>query len=96
MGGDAWRDLCKRKPPGLGRTILDSFTSNAILNNMNAIRYVYWQDEDVWLGYLEKFPDYMTQGVSLDEPQDNLRAIYDDLMGGKIPGVRHIAELPIA
>ena len=65
-------------------------------NNMNTIRYVYWQDEDMWLGYLEEFPDYMTQGVNLEELQENLRDIYDDLIGGKIPGVRHVAELTIA
>ncbi len=54
--------------------------------DMNAVRYVYWQDEDMWLGYLEEFPDYMTQGTSLEELQENLRDIYDDLTGGKIPG----------
>ncbi len=63
---------------------------------MNAIRYVYWQDEDAWLGYLEEFPDYMTQGATLEELQENLRDLYADLSGGIIPGVRHVAELPIA
>lgn len=63
---------------------------------MNTIRYVYWQDEDVWLGYVEEFPDYMTQGATLEELQGNLRDIHEDLTGGKIPGVRHVAELPIA
>ena len=29
------------------------------------IRYVYWQEDDMWLGYLEQFPDYWTQGESL-------------------------------
>ncbi|MGD1001801.1 MAG: type II toxin-antitoxin system HicB family antitoxin [Candidatus Brocadiia bacterium] len=63
---------------------------------MNAVRYVYWQDGEMWLGYLDEFPDYMTQGETLEELQKNLRDIYDDLTGGKIPGVRHVAELPIA
>ena len=63
---------------------------------MNTVRYVYWQDGETWLGYLDEFPDYMTQGETLEELQKNLRDIYDDLTGGKIPGVRHAAELPIA
>jgi hypothetical protein len=63
---------------------------------MNTIRYVYWQDGDIWLGYLEEFPDYMTQGQTLEELQENLRDIHVDLMSGEIPGVRHVAELPIA
>jgi predicted RNase H-like HicB family nuclease len=69
---------------------------DGILNHRNTIGYVYWQDDDMWLGYLEEFPDYVTQGVSLNELQENLRDIYEDLTGGKIPGVRHVAELPIA
>lgn len=50
----------------------------------------------MWLGYIEEFPDYMTQGESLEELQEHLKDIYDDLTGGKIPGVRRMAELQIA
>ncbi len=49
----------------------------------------------MWLGYIEEFPDYMTQAESLEELQDNLRDICDELSGGKIPGVHHVAELQI-
>ncbi len=27
-----------------------------------AIDYVHWQDREMWLGYFEEFPDYLTQG----------------------------------
>jgi len=50
----------------------------------------------MWLGYIEEFPDYMTQGKTLKELQENLKDIYDDLAGGKIPGIRHVADLQIA
>ena len=50
----------------------------------------------MWLGYIEDFPDYMTQGETLKELQENLKDIHDDLTGGKIPGARHVAELQIA
>lgn len=43
-------------------------------------KYVYWQDDDMWLGYLEEFPDYMTQGEALDELKENLIDIYNELM----------------
>ena len=59
------------------------------------VRYVYWQDGDMWMGYLEEYPDYMTQGESLKDLQENLKDIYDDLTGGHIPGVRKVAELPL-
>ena len=48
----------------------------------------------MWLGYLEEFPDYQTQGATLQELQDNLKDIYVDLMGGEIPNVRRSGETP--
>jgi len=54
---------------------------------MQTTRYVYWQDGDMWLGYLEEYPDYMTQGETLDELQLNLRDIHQELTSGGIPGV---------
>ncbi len=62
---------------------------------MKSIRYVHWQDGDMWLGYLEEFPDYMTQGETVAELEENLRDIYADLTGGAIPCVRKVAELQV-
>jgi len=56
-------------------------------------RYVRWQDGEMWLGYFEQFPDYLTQGVSWSELEDNLRDLYRDLHSGEIPGIRSVAEL---
>ena len=50
----------------------------------------------MWLGYLEEFPDYMTQGESIDELQENLKDIHEEVTSGNIPGVRHVAELQLA
>ena len=62
---------------------------------MNGPRYVYWQDGEFWLGYLEEFPDYRTQGESLEDLQEHLRDLYPDLAGGHIPAVRRVAELEV-
>ena len=58
---------------------------------MTIKRYVYWQEEDMWLGYLEEFPDYWTQGESREELQENLKDIFQELTSGNIPGVRRVA-----
>ena len=29
---------------------------------MSTARYVHWQDQGMWLGYFEAYPDYITQG----------------------------------
>ncbi len=63
---------------------------------MEKLKYIYWQDEGMWLGYLEEYPDYMTQGKSLEELQDNLRDIYKELTSGSIPHVRRVAELQVS
>ena len=62
---------------------------------MNNARYVHWRDSEMWLGYLEEFPDYLTQGESLAELEENLRDLYRDLTSGEIPGVRRVAELSL-
>ena len=49
----------------------------------------------MWLGYLEEFPDYVTQGGSLAELEENLRDLYRDLTSGAIPGVRRVADLTV-
>ena len=62
---------------------------------MNSVRYVHWQDGETWLGYLEESLDYLTQGESLAEVEENLRDLYGDLTSGEIPGVRKVAELSV-
>ena len=49
----------------------------------------------MWLGYFEEFPDYLTQGESLEELRDNLRDLYRDLTSGEIPAIRRVAELSV-
>jgi hypothetical protein len=63
---------------------------------MDKSRYVYWKNGKFWLGYLEEYPDYMTQGKALKELQENLKDIYKDLTSGKIPGARRVGELQVA
>jgi hypothetical protein len=44
---------------------------------------------------LRRFPDYLTQGESLSELEENLRDLYKDLTSGEILGIRKVAELSI-
>ena len=58
-------------------------------------KYVYWQDDDTWLGYLQEYPDYWTQGETEEELKENLLDIYQELTDGIIPNVRKVAELEV-
>jgi len=60
------------------------------------VKYIYWQEDGTWLGYLAEYPDYMTQGESLTELQENLKDIHSDITQGHVPGVRKLAELRVS
>lgn len=62
---------------------------------MEIKRYVYWQDDQMWLGYFEEYPDYWTQGETQEELKENLADIYKELTSGAISSVRRIAELEV-
>ena len=63
---------------------------------MSTTSFTYWQIDNQWLGYLNEFPDYQTQGESLEDLQAHLRDLYQDLTSGVIPNVRRHAELVLA
>jgi len=74
---------------------LFEWATQPIFHAMKSIRYVHWQDGEMWLGYLQEYPDYMTQGETIQELEENLRDIYKDLTSGAIPCVRKVAELQV-
>ncbi|NLI76594.1 MAG: type II toxin-antitoxin system HicB family antitoxin [Candidatus Riflebacteria bacterium] len=59
-------------------------------------KYVFWKEEKFWVGYFEDYPDYQTQGESLEDLKDHLRDLYKDLVSGEIPGIRKKALLKVA
>ena len=59
-------------------------------------KYIYWQDDDMWLGYLEEYPDYWTQGETEEELRENLLDIYIEFTGKTISNVRRVAELEVS
>ena len=78
------------------RDVTDRCNQRLERNTMNTTKYVYWQDEQMWLGYLEEFPDYRTQGNTKEELEANLKDIYEELTGGSIPCVRRVDRLEVA
>ena len=62
---------------------------------METLKFIYYQENDMWVGWLEEYPDYRSQGTSLDELKENLKDIYEDLRGDKISHIRKHGELVI-
>ena len=63
---------------------------------MHTVSIVYWEEEGGWIGYLQDYPDYWTQGETLADLQEHLQDLYRDLSGGHIPGARKVGELIVA
>ena len=63
---------------------------------MRTVKIVYWQEEDFWIGYLQDYPDYMTQGATLEELKEHLKDLYHEIAGGHIPGIRRVDELVVS
>jgi len=70
-------------------------TGSRKARGVSTVKYIRWQEDGAWLGYLAEYPDYMTQGESLTELQENLKDIHNDITRGHVPGVRKLAELRI-
>lgn len=43
---------------------------------MLTVKMVSWQEGERWLGYLQEFPDYWTQGDSLEDLREHLKDLY--------------------
>ena len=51
---------------------------------MQTVKYIHWQEADAWLGYLQDYPDYWTQGETLDDLIEHLKDLYLDLSGAPV------------
>ena len=63
---------------------------------MKTTKFTYWQDGDYFLGFLNDYPDYRTQGMSKEELVSNLRDLLVDLESGEVPYVRKVEDLVVA
>ena len=63
---------------------------------MRTLKYTFWQDEEFFLGYLNDYPDYVTQGYSKDELLEHLKDLLKDVESGEVPYIRKVEEMAIA
>lgn len=71
-------------------------TQTALPRSMRTAKIVYWEEDSSWIGYLEEFPDYWTQGETLEDLQSHLRDLYVDLTSDELPGIRRVADIAVA
>jgi len=54
---------------------------------MQIVNYIHWREDDGWLGYLEEYPEFWTQGETLADLIEHLNDLHIDVSGGQIPEV---------
>jgi predicted RNase H-like HicB family nuclease len=63
---------------------------------MKIIKYTYWKDGNYYLGFLNNYPDYQTQGLSKEELISNLKELLVNIESGEVPYIRKVKELVMA
>ena len=63
---------------------------------MQIVKFVHWEEDGGWVGYLQEYPDYWTQGETLDDLKEHLIDLYRDLTSGQLPGIRKVDELVVS
>jgi len=63
---------------------------------MQTVSIVYWEEQGGWIGYLQEYPDYWTQGEAPEDLKEHLRDLYKDISSGQIPGIRRVEELAVS
>jgi len=62
---------------------------------MPVVKIVMWEEGGAYLGYLQDYPDYWTQGETRDDLMEHLVDLYRDVTGGEVPGIRRVEDLDV-
>ena len=63
---------------------------------MQVVKIVVWEEDGAWVGYLQDYPDYWTQGETREDLKEHLEDLYRDVAGGQIPGLRKVEDLTVS
>jgi predicted RNase H-like HicB family nuclease len=63
---------------------------------METKRFIYYEEDGLFVGWLEEYPDYRTQGETIAQLQEYLLELYRELTSGELPCVHRVGELSIA
>jgi predicted RNase H-like HicB family nuclease len=60
------------------------------------INIVYKEEQGWFVGHIQEYPDYESQGKTLEELRDNLIEVYDDIRKGLVPDAEPFRILEVA
>jgi predicted RNase H-like HicB family nuclease len=62
---------------------------------MRVVKVVVWEENGTWHGYLQDYPDYWTQGETLEDLREHLKDLHHEFNDGQIPGARKVEDLVV-
>jgi len=60
------------------------------------IHIAYKKEKGWFIGHIQEYPDYESQGETLEELRENLMEIYDDICKGLVPEAEPFQILEVA
>lgn len=60
------------------------------------IRILYRKEGEWYVGHIQEYPDYESQGKTLEELRNNLMEIYEDIRKGLVPEAEPFQILEVA
>ena len=63
---------------------------------MKTMPFTFWQADNFFIGFLNAYPDYQTQGLTKEELIENLQDLLVDFESGEVPYIRKVEELLVA
>jgi len=63
---------------------------------MRTVKFTSWQDDIFFIGFLNEYPEYQTQGITKEELIENLKDLLIDVESGQVPYIRKVEELLVA
>jgi predicted RNase H-like HicB family nuclease len=63
---------------------------------MKKLTFTYWRDGKFYIGFLNQYPDYQTQGRTKSELIENLKDLLKDIDSREVPYIRKVEELLVA
>ena len=60
------------------------------------LNIVYKKEKEWFIGHIQEYPDYESQGKTVDELKENLIEIYNDINQGLVPDAEPLQLLEVA
>ena len=60
------------------------------------LNIIYKEEKEWFVGHIQEYPDYESQGKTLDELKENLLEIYSDIKNGLVPDAVPFKLLEVA